>query len=139
MKRIVLLVLAVGLVAVPAAAAKKPPSFALWSARESNYDDALLSHAKNGKDVVAVLAKAKPHWEHGLTVIAKPQKVACKKQIHAYWLAAVKFFDAEMLYARTHLTTSTPEMGAALTGDEPYATLNDVKNETKSHAVRICG
>jgi hypothetical protein len=139
MKRILLIALALGLAVAPSASAKKPPSFALWSARESNYDDALLSHAKNGKDVVAVLAKAKPHWEHGLTAIAKPQKVACKKAIHAYWLAAVKFFAAEMLYARTHPAASTLEMGAALIGDEPYATLNDVKNEAKSHAVRVCG
>lgn len=120
MKRILLLVLAAILIAVPTAAAKKPPSFALWSARESNYTDALFAQASDGGDVLIALPKAKAHWQRGVAIVAKGQTPACRKAIHAYYLAALKYFNAATIYVRAHTSMKVLAVASALSSDEPY-------------------
>lgn len=140
MKKIaVLAVVLFGVMSAQPALAKKPPSFALWSARESNYTDALFAQASDGGDVLIALPKAKAHWQRGVAIVAKGQTPACRKAIHAYYLAALKYFNAETIYVRAHTSMKVLAVASALSSDEPYQTLNAVKQEMKSRAVRVCG
>jgi hypothetical protein len=152
MKRTLLLVLAVSLVAVPTAAAKKPPSFALWSARESNHQDSVLNPLEEGckklgdskggaclaKGLMIEYPKLDAHWSAGLARIARPQTAACKKAIHAYYLASTKERTAMELYMKAHQHARWSQILSDL-NDEPYATLGQVTDEQKSRAIRVCG
>lgn len=156
MKRLALFVLAVSLVAVPTAAAKKPPSFALWVARWSTHSDAVDSKAtdpcnvfvkKNddkraGECFVAAELKIDPgliaEFNRQVAAISKPQKPACRTAIHAYWKAASKTFAAFEIYLRGHQHTAMTDISGGIT-EEPYATLTSVKDSAKSRAVRVCG
>jgi hypothetical protein len=156
MKRIVLLVLAVSLVAVPTAVARKPPSFALWSARWGAHSDAVIKKAtdkcnpfvkKNddqraGECIVAELLSVYPvlipEWGRQVGAIAKPQSPKCRAAIHAYWLAARKGFAAFSIYLKGHRHTPVTQINQD-SHDEPLATINALKDEAKSHAVRVCG
>lgn len=133
----------------------KPPSFALWTVNENNYEDSLTTPITDqcakafGKDdkkageclvagVLRVYPKMDANWERGLARIAKRQSAPCKKAIHAYWLAARKNFAAATAYFKSHRTTAATQIQSDL-ADEPYATIKSVKDEAKSHAIRVCG
>lgn len=149
----------VALLAVPltvaAAPAKKPPSFALWSASESNHEDSLTgpvvaqcqkafgkNDLKAGECVtvglLGVYPKMKAYWARGVARIAVGQSVACRRAIHTYWVAATKNFAASIGYLQAHRKTPITDIQSGLAA-EPYATLKSVKDEAKSRAVRVCG
>ena len=152
MRRTLLLVLAFSLIAATAASAKEPPSFALWSAKEQNHQDSLidpleagckkLGDSKGGaclaKGLLIIYPKLSAHWSKGLALVAKPQTATCKKAIHAYFLATTKNIAAATLYFKAHAHTRWSQILSDLNG-EPYSTLGQVKDEAKSHAIRICG
>jgi hypothetical protein len=156
MKRIALLVLAASLVAIPTAAAKQPPSFALWVARWNAHSDAVTNKQtdrcdafvkKNddkrvGECLVVGLLKVDPgliaEWNRQLAAIAKPQTPKCRAAIHGYWLAATKAFKAILIYMRSHRHTAATQI-AQDAQDEPQATLTSLKDAAKSHAIRVCG
>jgi hypothetical protein len=143
---------------VPATA--KVPSFALWSAREKIHQDQVFgfpydectkdyvrkqsesNDAEAGKCVRSLFLKVIPglnrSWEHGLSVIAKPQNAACKKAIHAYYVASTKDRTAKMAWFRSQPNMTITDVIQTL-GEEPYKTLNVVKEEKKSAAIRVCG
>jgi hypothetical protein len=156
-RTLALVVLGLFLALVPAAnsAAAKPPGFALWSASEGNHEDALTgpitagcakTFAKDdlraGECIVHGALRVYPamnaHWGSGVARIAKGQKPACKLAIHAYWLAATKNFAASYSYFKAHQKHAATDINSDLNG-EPYATLSSLKDEAKSHAIRVCG
>lgn len=147
-----MIVLAFSLIAAPTAIAKEPPSFALWSAREQNHMDAVIkpleatcgkfSDSKGGRCLVKGLLAAYPrlygHWSAGVTGTAKGQTPACKKAINAYRVAVNKNFAAITLFLKAHARSTYSEIEVEIAG-KPYSTLSRVKEETKSHAIRVCG
>jgi hypothetical protein len=46
---------------------------------------------------------------------------------------------AATIYVRAHKQTTVLAVASVLTSDEPYSTLNDLKESVKSHAVGVCG
>ena len=155
-QRVLLGVLAFGLVAAPMALAQEPPSFALWAAHWDSYSDAVLQQPKDkcavfakrnddlrtGKCVVAVLLKSYPgliaQWRREVAAIAKSQKSACRVAIRAYARAAGNAFSAFSVYFRGHRNTPVTQINQD-SHDEPLATLNALHDEAQSHAVRVCG
>jgi hypothetical protein len=144
------------LAAMPAASvAKKPPSFAKWSANEGTYESSLsgpvLSECadnfpdddlQHGECLVAGLLKIWPgmnaHWQRGMTRITTPQKAACKKALRTYSVAYRANYESGIAYLRSHPTTAYTVFGAAVTSGT-YKTLNDAKVATRKKALRICG
>lgn len=139
----------------PPAAAKAPPSFALWAASESAWEDSVLDpkieqcskhfssdDLRAGECVAGVAVETMPMltagWERGLARTARPQTAACKRAIHAYWLAARKNSTAHALYFKAHAHTRITDIQSDLL-EEPYATLESLKDQAKSRAVRVCG
>ena len=55
------------------------------------------------------------------------QTPVCRKRIHTYSLAALKYFDTETIYVRAHTSTEVGAVAVALHSSEPFARLNDVK------------
>jgi hypothetical protein len=133
---LLILVLAIG---ASTATAKAPASFALWSARESHYIDAMFAKSKDGGDVLSALPRAKAHWQRGVAAVAKGQTPVCRKRIHTYSLAALKYFNAETIYVRAHMSTRVGAVAAALYSSEPFARLNHVKEEARARASFACG
>jgi hypothetical protein len=148
-------VLAFGLIVPIAAVAKAPPSFAVWTAQENNYEDSLTdpvvdrckkafsnNDLKAGQCLVAGLLAVYPrmdaNWGRGVARVAKGQPVACKRAIHAYWLAAQKNFKVSIAYFKAHQKTAVTKINSDLAA-EPYLTIRDLKDEAKSKAIRVCG
>jgi hypothetical protein len=150
------IILAAFLVVAPAALAKNPPSFALWAATWRSQDNAAqdkmqatceqvygkTDDAKLGacfiKLEIVSLRSRMPLWEHAVARISKGQSAPCRKAIHAYWLASRKAQRASMIYLRTHPKRAATDIASDL-NEEPYVTLRQVTDETKSRAVRVCG
>jgi hypothetical protein len=101
-----------------------------------------LGDSKGGaclaKGLMIEYPKLGAHWSAGLARIAKPQTAACKKAIHAYFVASTKHVAALELYVKAHQHAHWSQILSDL-NSEPYATLGQVKHEAKSHAVRVCG
>jgi hypothetical protein len=156
MKRIVLLVLAVSLAAVPSAAAKKPPSFALWTAKwkaqtdapKNKLEDTCLkvygqtADRKVGacfvKGMRALLRQEQPLWEKQVAAISRGQTASCRKAIHAYWLASGKAQKASLIYLDSHQHVSVTDIARDLQED-PYATLKAQTDAAKKRAIQVCG
>jgi hypothetical protein len=148
--------LAAFLVGTPAAAAADPPSFALWVATWRSQDNAAqdkmqatcervygkTDDAKLGacfvKLEIVSLRSRMPRWERAVARISRGQSAPCRKAIHAYWLASRKAQLASMIYLRTHAKRAATDIASDL-NEEPYVTLRQVTDETKSRAVRVCG
>src|SRR4051794_13865805 len=115
MRSTILLVLALSLLAAPTAVAKKPPSFALWTAKwkaqtdplqNKLSDDCLKRYGETAdrkvgecfvKGMRVLLRREEPVWLRQVANIAKGQTVVCRKAIHAYWLASEKSQKASLI------------------------------------------
>lgn len=152
-------VLALALV-VTSTASAKPPSFALWMAardarvahlvapveakcdtiiRLSNTDDA---DQKAGecltRGLLPLFAAPWTQFDRGIARISAPQTLACKRAIHAYWKAMHTVGAATLIYLRANQHTTVTEFNRDIhTGT--LGTLSQVSDETKSHAIRVCG
>jgi hypothetical protein len=156
MRRVLLFALALGFVAAPAVLAKKPPSFALWSARwQAQHDSGLdrlvsacaalygeTADRKVGECVVhgmrEILRRESPKWEKAVALISRGQSVPCKEAIHVYWLASRKNQRAAVTYLDAHRHRNFTAVASDLKAD-PYATLSSLTRSTKAHANRVCG
>ena len=155
MKRIVLLVLALGLLSAPAAHAKKPPSFALWNESWKVQHDPVIDSLATGCEYLfgqdddklgacfakregRILHARQPEWERQVARIARGQTVLCKRAIHGYWLAARKSAEATLVYLDSHQHTAMTKINNDL-GENPYATLKSLSDAAKSQAIRACG
>jgi hypothetical protein len=155
MKGIVLVALVVGLLAAPAAQAKKPPSFALWTAKWKASDDVARDKIGDGcisvfgqndanvgacfvKGIAASIRQRQPIWERQVARIAKGQSLACRKAIHKYWLASRKGQRASLIYLDSHPHVALTQIVRDL-DEEPLATLKSLTDEAKARAIRVCG
>jgi len=139
LNRLVVLAILVLAIGAGTAAANSPASFALWSARESNYTDAMLTKAKDGRDLLTALPRAKAHWQHGVAAVAKGQTPLCRRRIHTYYLAALKYFNAETIYVRAHASARVSAIAIGLLSSEPCKTLNHVNEGARARASFACG
>jgi hypothetical protein len=156
MKTLVVAAFLFSLVGAQPALAKKPPSFALWTATWKASDDAAqdkieaactklygkTNDAKLGPCFVKLfrvsLRERQPIWERAVARISKGQTPACKNAIHVYWLASRKAQKASLIYLDTHPKRGITAISADLS-KEPYATLRALTEESKSRSIRICG
>jgi hypothetical protein len=156
MKRIALLVIAVSLVAVPTAVAKKAPSFALWTAKWKAQTDAQQNKLKDAclkvygetadrkvgecfvKGMRPLLRQEAPLWEKQVAGISRGQTAPCRKAIHAYWLASRKAQAASLIYLDSHQHVSVTDIAKDL-NEDPYATLKAQTDATKKRAIQVCG
>jgi hypothetical protein len=145
----------VALVGLTDAAQAKPQSFSRWVLQEGSAEDALIdpmtdgcvklfprNDARLGACVVRGLLALRPalvaRWERGVGIVAQGQTAACKKAIHAYWLAARRNIKATTIYFESHRHTGSTRIQAEL-NSQPYTTLESQKDEAKTHAVTVCG
>jgi hypothetical protein len=143
------------LLAVPAASAAKPPSFALWWAHFSARVQRDVTHIGNvcqqryghndarvGRCFVLAerrtLRAEQASWEKGLAKISRPQHKRCKKAIRAYRTATRKAAKANLVYLDSHRRSALTKISRDLNG-EPFATLKTVTLKAKTRAVRLCG
>lgn len=146
----------VALAGPASAAAKEPPSFALWTARWAAQNDRAVdkvmtacikvygekADAKVGacfaRTGLGVLLAERPKWERQVAAIAKGQSHACKKAIHSYWLASRKGQAASVIYFRGHPDAALTEIASDFR-EEPYAELDRLTDVAKAKAIRVCG
>jgi hypothetical protein len=127
-------------IAAGTAMAEAPASFALWSARETNYSfDVMFAKAKDGGDVLRALPRAKAHWQRGVAVVAMGQTRVCRKRIYAYSVAVLKYFNAEAIYVRGHRATRVGAVARVLNSAEPFARLTQAKEKARARASFACG
>jgi hypothetical protein len=155
MKRIVVVMLAFGLLVAQPALAKKSPSFAVWNADwnaqhnptiDSLATGCLYLFGHNDAKLGACFAKREgrilharqPDWEREVARIAHGQTARCKRAIHGYWLAARKSVTAALTYLDSHQHTAMTKINSDL-GKDPYATLKSLSDAAKSRAIRVCG
>jgi hypothetical protein len=135
--------------------AKKPPSFARWSASEGAYSDSLSGPVQSqcrssfgdddlgrGTCLVAGLLQIWPelhaHWQRGIARISKPQRAPCQKAIRADVAATQTSYSAGLSYLQTHTEITATELVSDITSGL-YKALDDRKNQARSKAIRICG
>jgi hypothetical protein len=156
MKFIVLFVLGFGLATAPVALAKKPASFALWTAKWKAHTDPLQNKLADGclkrygqtadrkvgecfvKGMRIILRQVEPVWQKQVAAIAVGQSAPCRKAIHAYWLAAEKNQKASLIYLDSHQHVDITQIARDIKA-EPYATLKAQTDAAKKHAIIICG
>ena len=153
-KRAALATIAV-LLALPAASAAKPPSFALWWAHFSARVQRDVTHigstcqnrfghddARVGRCFVRAerrtLRTEQAAWEKGIARTALHQRRSCTKAIAAYRRATRRAAKANLVYLDSHRRSALTKISRDLNG-EPYATLKTVTLNAKTRAVRLCG
>lgn len=156
MRRGVIIALALGLLAAPAASAKELPSFERWSAQwtaQSNKtldelsDKCIAIYGESADQKVGecfiegmqvVVRKQIPGWERAVARVAKGQTKKCKSAIHAYWRASRKGQKALLSYLDSHPDTSATQFERDI-GGHPFGMLKERTDKTKSKAIRVCG
>jgi hypothetical protein len=154
-RALVMLLAVMALAGLANVAQAKPQSFARWVVQEGSAEDAAIdpmsdecialfprNDAKLGACVVRGMLSLRPalvaRWERGIGGVARGQTAACRKAIHAYWLAARRNIRATTLYFEAHRHTGSTRIQAEL-NSQPYTTLESQKDEAKTHAVVVCG
>jgi hypothetical protein len=139
---------------IPQPTLARPPSFAVWAARQDTYFDSLVNPVgnrcqklfarddkKTGECIVSaflvIYPKLTAHWERGVGRIERGQAPVCANAIHAYSLALRKNFAVALLYFKSHRHASGTEVAHDFSS-KPYASLKTLKDEAKAHAIRIC-
>jgi hypothetical protein len=145
------------LLALPAIAVAKPPSFAIWEThREARVarmiqpvetkcravanltNDDYKAGACMTSELLRIWPRSNAPFDHSVRLISAPQTAPCRRAIHTWWSAMNTDNAAILIYLHANQTVSATEFDHDLhTGT--MGALSDKTDGAKANAIRVCG